>query len=95
MSLRLKIALVFSCLWTALSCAADNYAVHPAAMQVVDELVEEEGFDREALMQLFAQAERQDSGLKAMTRPAEKTKAWWEYRKIFLNEKRETQGVAF
>ena len=95
MSLRLKIALVFSCLWTALSCAADNYAVHPAAMQVVDELVEEEGFDREALMQVFAQAERQDSGLKAMTRPAEKTKAWYEYRRIFLNEKREQQGLEF
>ena len=95
MSVRLKIVLVFSCLWTALSCAADNYAVHPAAMKVVDELVQEEGFDREQLLQVFAQAERQDSALKAMTRPAEKTKAWYEYREIFLNEKREKQGLAF
>jgi membrane-bound lytic murein transglycosylase B len=95
MSVRLKIALVFSCLWTALSCAADNYAVHPAAQVVVDELVQEEGFDREELMQVFAEAERQESILKAIARPAEKTKAWYEYREIFLNEKRERQGLEF
>lgn len=95
MSVRLKIALVFSCLWTALSCAADNYAVHPAAQVVVDELVQEEGFDREQLMLVFAEAERQDSILKAISRPAEKTKAWYEYREIFLNEKRERQGLEF
>ena len=95
MSVRLKIALVFSCLWTALSCAADNYAVHPSAQAVVDELVQEEGFDREELMQVFAQAERQDSILKAIARPAEKTKPWYEYRAIFLNDKREKQGLEF
>ena len=95
MSVRLKIALVFSCLWTALSCAADNYGVNPAAQAVVDELVQEEGFDREQLQQVFAQAERQESILKAIARPAEKTKAWYEYRGIFLTEKREKQGLEF
>ncbi len=95
MSVRLKIALVFSCLWTALSCAGDNYAVDPGAQVVIDELVQEEGFDREDLMQVFAQAERQESILKAISRPAEKTKPWYEYREIFLNEKREKQGLEF
>ena len=42
MSLRLKIVLVVSCLWSAISCAGDNYAVHPAAIELVDELVQEE-----------------------------------------------------
>jgi len=95
MSLRLKIVLVFTCLWPALSCAADNYSVNPAAQAVVDELVQEEGFDREQLMQVFAAAERQESILKAIARPAEKTKAWYEYREIFLTDKREQQGLAF
>lgn len=95
MSVRLKIALVFSCLWTALSCAADNYELHPAAQKVIDELVEEEGFNREELLQVFAQAERKGSILEAIARPAEKTKPWYEYRAIFLNEKREEQGVDF
>ncbi|MEH6634929.1 MAG: lytic murein transglycosylase B [Halioglobus sp.] len=95
MSVRLKIALVFSCLWTTLSCAADNYDVNPAALVVVDELVQEEGFDREELIQVFSQAQRQESILKAIARPAEKTKAWYEYREIFLNKKREEEGVVF
>jgi membrane-bound lytic murein transglycosylase B len=95
MPVRLKIFLVFSCLWTALSCAADNYGVNPAARVVVDELVAEEGFNREALIQIFSQAHRKDSILEAIARPAEKTKPWYEYREIFLDHKREEQGVEF
>ena len=95
MSVRLKIALVFSCLWTALSCAADTYELNPDAQKVVDELVEEEGFNREELTQLFGQAERKDSILEAIARPAEKTKPWYEYRAIFLSDKREKQGAEF
>ena len=95
MRLRLKIILVVSCLWTALSCAADNYDANPSAQVVIDELVVEEGFDREQLMMIFAQAERKDAILKAIARPAEKTKPWYEYRAIFLNDKREDQGVEF
>ena len=66
MPLRLKIIFVVSCLWTALSCAADNYESNPSAQVVIDELVAEEDFDREQLMAIFAQAERKDSILKAM-----------------------------
>jgi len=95
MFLRLKIVFVVSCLWTALSCAADNYDNNSAANVIVEELVVEEGFDREQLMAVFAQAERKDSILKAIARPAEKTKPWYEYRAIFLNDKREEQGVDF
>ena len=76
MPVRFKIALVCCCLWTALSCAADTYEVHPAAQKVIDELVVENGFDREELIQVFAQAERKDSILAAIARPAEKTKPW-------------------
>ena len=95
MSVRLKIAFVFSCLLASLSCAADNYEAHPAAGEVIDVLVEEEGFNREELAALFAQAERKDSILEAIARPAEKTKPWYEYRAIFLSDKREKQGVEF
>ena len=95
MSLRLKFFLVITLLWSSLSCAADNYSGNPAALALVDELVQEEGFEREALLAVFADASRQDSIIKAMDRPAEKTKPWYEYREIFLNDKRESQGVEF
>lgn len=93
----LKVSLVASCcLWSTLSCAQEeNYATNPAAEVVIDELVAEEGFDREELVALFSDAGRQQSILDAMSRPAEKTKPWYEYREIFLNDKREKQGVEF
>ena len=92
---RFKVVFVMACLWTTLSCAAENYGTNPAALALVDELVQEQGFDREELERVFSQAERQESILKAIARPAEKTKAWYEYREIFLNAKREDEGVEF
>lgn len=88
--------LACTCLWSAMSCAQDqNYLANPAAVAVMDELVSEEGFDRQSLEAIFADAHRQQSILDAMSRPAEKTKAWYEYREIFINDKRIDQGVAF
>ena len=95
MSVRLKVALVVTCLWSTLSCAADNYSTNPAAVALVDELVVEQGFDREQLLQVFTSAQRQESILKAISRPAEKSKPWYEYREIFLNDKRLEQGLEF
>tara|TARA_R110001592_G_scaffold295594_2_gene565658 strand:- start:5111 stop:6106 length:996 start_codon:yes stop_codon:yes gene_type:complete len=95
MSVRLKVAFVVTCLWSTLSCAADNYSTHPATIELVDELVAEQEFDREQLLLLFASAQRQESILKAIARPAEKSKPWYEYREIFLNDKRLEQGVEF
>lgn len=92
---RLKVLLILSCLWTALSCAADNYGTNPAARALVDQLVAEEGFDREQLLKVFAEAQRKESILEAIARPAEKTKPWYEYRAIFLDKRREDQGVEF
>ena len=95
MSSRLKIALLASCLWSTCLFAAENYCVNPAALELVDELVQEQGFDREELLLVLASAQRQESILTAIARPAEKSKPWYEYREIFLNEKRLEQGVEF
>lgn len=94
---RFKHLLLASCLWAPLSCAEEpkTYIDHPAALALVDQLVTEEGFKREELLKVFGSAGRQQSILKAMDRPAEKSKAWFEYRRIFLNKKRLNQGVEF
>ena len=95
MSVRLKIALIFACLWAGQSCAGENYDLHPAARELVDKLVAEDGFNREELLRVFGEAERKDSILEAISRPAEKIKPWYEYRAIFINHQREAQGVEF
>ena len=57
--------------------------------------VVEQGVDRTWAAALLDQAERKQSILDAISRPAEKTKPWYEYRKIFLTDKRAREGVAF
>jgi len=78
-----------------MSCAADNYSTHPAAVTIIDELVKEEGFEKAALHKVFESAQRQEHILEAIARPAEKTKPWHEYRNIFLTPLREQQGLEF
>ncbi len=82
-------------LFTSLAVAASNYGDNPLARELIDELVAEEDFDRATLEAVFADAERQESILKAIARPAEKTKPWYEYREIFVTDKRENQGAEF
>ncbi|NND66226.1 MAG: lytic murein transglycosylase B [Halioglobus sp.] len=98
MSLLSRMLILALSFWTSASCADSavyNYGDHPAALAVIDELVAEEGFDREQLLAVFGAAERKDKILEAISRPAEKVKPWHEYRAIFLTEQREKEGVTF
>lgn len=78
------------------ACAdGENYASHPAAADFIERLVVEDDFSRTELERVFAGAERQESILEAIARPAEKTKPWHEYRQIFVTDKRTRQGIDF
>lgn len=88
------IACVIACAVFTGSARAD-YSNHPSADAFVTKMVTEHGFTREEVVGLLANAERQQSILDAIARPAEKTKPWYEYRKIFLNERREREGIEF
>jgi membrane-bound lytic murein transglycosylase B len=61
----------------------------------MDELVSDYGFSSEELLGIFRSAEKQQSILDAISRPAEKTKPWFEYREIFLTDRREREGIEF
>lgn len=61
----------------------------------INEMVQEHDFDRAELETLFAQVEVKDSILKAISRPAERSKPWYEYRQIFLDQARINAGIAY
>ncbi|HEX2139359.1 MAG TPA: lytic murein transglycosylase B [Woeseiaceae bacterium] len=63
--------------------------------QFIDRMVEEHDYDRDALTAVLQQAETQQSILDAIARPAERTKAWHEYRDIFLTDERVEAGAEF
>ena len=61
----------------------------------IAELVDEEGFDRQLLTDVFSQAEYKQKIVDAISRPAEKTLNWREYQDIFLTERRSREGREF
>ena len=67
----------------------------PGVTEFIDEMVEKHDFDKASLEQVFQQVEVKDSILKAISRPAEKSKPWYEYRQIFLTETNISGGIAF
>ena len=72
-----------------------DYSKHELAPEFIQKMVAEHGFEAEDVKAILAQAEKKQSILDAISRPAEKTKKWHEYRNIFLGEKRINQGVKF
>ena len=87
------------------ACAAALLATLPAAAFALDaqradvqdflrQMQERHGFSAEQLDPLFAQVESRPSILEAISRPAEKSKPWFEYRAIFLTDRRIERGRA-
>lgn len=72
-----------------------TYGDHPQAALFIDKMVTEHGFERAYVSGLLKQAQRKQSILDAIARPAEKTKTWAEYRDIFVTNRRTRLGKEF
>lgn len=72
-----------------------DYSEHPQAEAFIRSMVDEHGFDAQFIKDALKKAERKESILTAISRPAEKTLTWAEYSKIFLTEKRVRYGKEF
>ncbi|WP_237445475.1 lytic murein transglycosylase B [Sinobacterium norvegicum] len=80
---------------TASLVAQADYSEQPAVQQFIDEMVEKHQFQRQQLEPLFSSAEKKQSIVDAISRPAEKVKEWKDYRRIFLVGDRAERGAAF
>lgn len=74
---------------------AGDYENSSTAADFVAKMVEQHKFKAEDISAVLNQAEKKQSILDAIARPAEKTKPWFEYRPIFLGQDRIDQGVQF
>jgi len=61
----------------------------------IENMVEKHGFDKKELSSILAQAESKESILNAISRPAERTLTWNQYRDIFIKDERIAAGVNF
>ena len=61
----------------------------------IDEVSARDSIAKRPLRKLLAEARSQSSIIEAMDRPAEKAKPWFEYRPIFLTDRRIQEGAIF
>ncbi len=92
--------LIFALLVTTFSVQGIAKAVeaHPGARVLLRELKAETKADRATVQrwrEVLAKAKYQDSIITLISKPAEKTKPWKDYRPIFMTAKRRDDGVAF
>ncbi len=81
--------------WLLPSTAFANYAERDDVKEFINEMVKKHQFDRKVLQQLFSRAEKLEWVLEAISKPAEKTLTWRQYRPIFIKQKRIDLGHEF
>jgi len=62
---------------------------------LIDELIQQHGFDEQYVMNIFENTEYLPELIESISRPAERTKTWPEYKDIFITNKRIAAGVLF
>jgi membrane-bound lytic murein transglycosylase B len=67
----------------------------PEVKEFIAHMVSADGFKKRPLRKLLNAAQSQQSILDAMEKPAEKAKQWFEYRPIFITERRIKEGTDF
>ena len=87
--------LISTLAFNANAAPKSDYLQHEKFTTFLNTVVKEDGHDKQAILDLFSDAERKDSILKAIARPAEKRLTWAKYQDIFLTKKRAEKGIAF
>ena len=77
------------------SAALENATKQKITEKLMDELVIEHGFDEQYIQSIFAKVNYLPKLIDSISKPAEKTKTWPEYRAIFITPARIAAGVVF
>ena len=81
-----------------LSSVSPSYAVdldRPDVQVFIETMVTEHDYDREMLRNILQQAEIKQKIIESISKPAEKTLTWVDYRPIFMTKERVQAGTAF
>jgi len=65
-----------------------DFLSNPDVVRYLDRLSTEQGQDRQYLESLFAPLTPSQSVIDRISKPAERTLKWFEYRRIFISDKR-------
>lgn len=68
---------------------------HAQLAKFAAQVARHEGLNRRAVLRVLSHARAQPQIIDQMNRPAERVLEWWQYRQIFLTDKRISAGVEF
>ena len=77
------------------SVVSGNETRQVTTEKLMDELVIEHGFDEQYINSIFAKVNYLPNLIDSISKPAEKTKTWPEYRAIFITPARIAAGALF
>jgi len=89
----LSLTLCILCAGTRPAVAVDTHRADIKGF--IDEISAKDSISKRQLRRLLKAAKSQPAILEAMDRPAEKAKPWFEYRPIFVTERRVREGTDF
>ena len=72
-----------------------DYLAHPKSQALIDELVTNHGFEQSFVEDVLSNAVRQQKIIDSISKPAEFTWTWDRYKKLFIEDKRITNGKLF
>ncbi len=81
-----------------LAASTPGYAIdtdEPTVARFIDEMVSEHDYDRAVLQDILGEAEYKESIVEQISKPAERTLTWADYRQIFMTDERVKAGAAF
>ena len=87
-----KLLLTLICLMPYLQ---SDYSSHPEADTLINELVNEHGFEENFVKKVLSNAQKKQKIIDSISKPAEFTWTWDRYKKLFIEEKRIKNGKFF
>ena len=92
---RIKYIFIFLALIVNLHPAFSSTDQEREKSLLIDELIQEHGFDEQYVLNIFGNTKYLPQLIESISKPAERTKTWPEYRNIFVTKKRIAAGVLF
>ena len=80
---------------SALEITTGDYQGRADVAAFVQRVAAESAYSEQELVDLFGQVEKQEHLFAKLDRPAEKELEWYQYRRIFIKDKRISRGVEF
>ncbi len=93
--LLVVLALVMAPQLAAQEISAGDYQDRPDVAAFIERIAVETDYSQQELVDLFSQVKKQEHLFAKLDKPAEKELDWYQYRGIFIKDKRIDRGVQF